>query len=200
MEAYWTEGVARRLKVDERLRLTCAALGRFDLLKDVLVFERAGTVPEVVQRDGRRYLAYPHFGDGTEGLPDAVYEVRVAEQIGGECVAPLPSRAVPGSQDGASFARARGAAGTAPTGTRGLTGPRPLGPPVVHVGLARMASVPVFSAVSGPAPVSSETAGSAEGGAARTHVGCEGRPSAGGCCGGCAGTYGWLPARARTAV
>ncbi|MET7716959.1 glycosyltransferase family 2 protein [Streptomyces sp. NPDC005407] len=105
METYWTEGLAKRLKVGERLRLTSAALGHFDLLKDVLAFERAGTAAEVVERDGRRYLAYPHFGEGTEGLPDAVYEVRVAEQVGGERVTPLPSPVAPGRQDGASFAR-----------------------------------------------------------------------------------------------
>ncbi|MEU4497833.1 glycosyltransferase family 2 protein [Streptomyces sp. NPDC023998] len=104
MDAYWTDGVARRLKVGQRLRLTCAPAGRFDVLKDVLAFERAGSVPGVVQRDGHRYLAYPHFGAGVEGFPDAVYEVRVAEQVGGEPVTPLQAYSAPGPR-GASFVR-----------------------------------------------------------------------------------------------
>ncbi|MBT2391611.1 glycosyltransferase family 2 protein [Streptomyces sp. ISL-1] len=96
METYWTDGVAKRLKVGERLRLTCAATGRFDVLKEVLAFERAGTVPDVVEREGRRYLAYPHFGKGTEGFTDEVYEVRVAERAGEEHLTPLDPAAATG--------------------------------------------------------------------------------------------------------
>ncbi|WP_406000922.1 glycosyltransferase family 2 protein [Streptomyces sp. NBC_00829] len=105
MDAYWTEGVSRRLRVGERLRLTSAAAGRFDLLTEVLAFERAGRVPEVVERDGRRYLAYPRFGEGEEGFPDAVYEVRAAEEVGGEQIGPLRARRAPGSRGRASFVR-----------------------------------------------------------------------------------------------
>lgn len=38
LRSYWSPGLARRLKVNERLRLICIAEGRLDLLLDVLQF------------------------------------------------------------------------------------------------------------------------------------------------------------------
>ncbi|MER6342987.1 glycosyltransferase family 2 protein [Streptomyces sp. NPDC001595] len=74
-DAYWTESVARRLRVDERLRLHLVAEGRADLLVDVLEFIRSKKQPAAVQENrGRRlYLAYPHFRDPAAGLPDSLY-------------------------------------------------------------------------------------------------------------------------------
>ncbi|MGW7366910.1 glycosyltransferase family 2 protein [Streptomyces sp. NPDC054841] len=88
MAAYWTPGVARRLRAEKRLRLTCVALGRPDLLRDVLAFSRADTVPQVVRRRGRAYLAYPHFQEPEAGIPVSAYEVTVPERIGGERIEP----------------------------------------------------------------------------------------------------------------
>jgi hypothetical protein len=73
-DGYWTEGVARRLKVEERLRLHLVAEGRADLLLDVLKFLKAKKqAPAVLEDKGRRlYLVYPHFRDAA-GLPDSLY-------------------------------------------------------------------------------------------------------------------------------
>ncbi|MFE7772831.1 glycosyltransferase family 2 protein [Streptomyces sp. NPDC057445] len=96
MAAYWTPGVARRLRTEERLRLTCAGLGRPDLLRDVLAFGSAGSHPELVRRGSRDYLAYPHFDDPAAGVPASAYAVTVTERIGGRRIEPrlpLPGRA-----------------------------------------------------------------------------------------------------------
>ncbi|MEE1802616.1 glycosyltransferase family A protein [Streptomyces sp. JV176] len=84
MERYWNPGVARHIKVAERLRLECVALGRLDLLADVLAFIKAETVPEVVHRGRARtpYLALPHFGERGTGLKDASYEVTTRDWVG----------------------------------------------------------------------------------------------------------------------
>ncbi|MEV6053961.1 glycosyltransferase family 2 protein [Streptomyces sp. NPDC052107] len=75
MDAYWTPGVARRLKVHERLRLHLVALQRADLLLDVVEFvkakQQAGALLE--KRGTRVYLAYPHFRSKTAGVPDDIY-------------------------------------------------------------------------------------------------------------------------------
>ncbi|PWS42151.1 glycosyl transferase [Streptomyces sp. ZEA17I] len=95
MRAYWTPGLARRLKVQERLRLTCVAEGRLDLLLDILRFLKDKKKPKAVRKGlrGRLHLTYPHFGDAA-GLPDAVYELTVPERIGGgKPVAPEPQTA-----------------------------------------------------------------------------------------------------------
>lgn len=92
MRAYWTPGLARRLKVQERLRLTCVAQGRLDLLLDVLRFLKDKEKPKAVRKGlrGRLHLTYPHFGEGA-GLPDAAYELTVPERIGGgRPVVPVP--------------------------------------------------------------------------------------------------------------
>ncbi|WP_078887591.1 glycosyltransferase family 2 protein [Streptomyces sp. NRRL S-118] len=78
MDAYWTPGVARRLKTEDRLRLTCVARNEPEVLRDVVAHLRAGTPPERVRRRGRVYLAYPHFRDTAAGIPDAAYELREA--------------------------------------------------------------------------------------------------------------------------
>ncbi|GGO80858.1 glycosyltransferase family 2 protein [Wenjunlia tyrosinilytica] len=75
-DAHWNDGVARRLSVEERLRLHLVAAGRLDLLKDVLEFIRSKQEPEIVldHRARRAYLAYPHFRDPSAGIPDSVYD------------------------------------------------------------------------------------------------------------------------------
>jgi glycosyltransferase involved in cell wall biosynthesis len=87
LDAYWNEDVARRLRVQERLRLHLVAAGRPDLLTDVVEFVRAKKdAPAVLERGGRRpYLAYPHFRDPAAAIPDAVY---LAD--------PREARAIPG--------------------------------------------------------------------------------------------------------
>ncbi|MFB4424562.1 glycosyltransferase family 2 protein [Streptomyces sp. QL37] len=88
MKSYWTDGVARRIKVGERLRLVCVAHGRLDLLADVLRFLQSREVPELVGSESgdKLFLAYPHFRDGEAGLRDADYEVTVPDWHGGRRV------------------------------------------------------------------------------------------------------------------
>ncbi|WP_251020097.1 glycosyltransferase family 2 protein [Streptomyces sp. ISL-98] len=85
MDKYWSPGVARRLKVPERLRMHYVAEGRADLLADHLEFMRSKAVPDIVRRGsaGKPYLAYPHFGDKAAGVPDEMFAVTVAEWVGG---------------------------------------------------------------------------------------------------------------------
>ncbi|MFI1416445.1 glycosyltransferase family 2 protein [Streptomyces sp. NPDC020731] len=93
MDVHWTEGVARRLKVEERLRLHLVAGQRLELLMEVLRFVREKKQPQaLLERRGRRvYLAYPHFRDRAAGIPDSVY-----------LASPREARGVPGYRaDGA---------------------------------------------------------------------------------------------------
>ncbi|KKD06257.1 glycosyltransferase family 2 protein [Streptomyces sp. WM6386] len=98
MDAYWTDEVARRLRVDERLRLHLVAEERPETLADVLEFLRAKKqAAALLEKRGRRlYLAYPHFRDAAVGIPDSVY---LAE--------PREARAFPGYREGGldSFVR-----------------------------------------------------------------------------------------------
>lgn len=98
LEAYWTDEVAHRLRVEERLRMHAVAEQRPELLLDLLEFRRAGKEPEaLLEKRGRRvYFAYPHFRDTATGIPDALY---LAE--------PREARAVPGYREGGldSFVR-----------------------------------------------------------------------------------------------
>jgi hypothetical protein len=91
MDAHWNEGVAHRLKVDERLRAHLVAQQRPDLLTDVVEFiKQDKQAAAVLEKRGRRlYLAYPHFRDGQAGIPDSVY---FAE--------PREARAYPGYREG----------------------------------------------------------------------------------------------------
>ncbi|MEV5429156.1 glycosyltransferase family 2 protein [Streptomyces sp. NPDC052701] len=91
MDAYWTEGVARHLKVEERLRLHLVAAQRPDLLLDVVKFVKAKKqAPALLEKRGRRlYLVYPHFRDRAAGIPDSVY---LAE--------PREARVFPGYREG----------------------------------------------------------------------------------------------------
>lgn len=90
-DTYWTEGVAQRLKVHERLRLHLVAEQRPELLLDVVKFVKAKKqAAALLERKGRRvYLAYPHFRDRAAGVPDSVY---LAE--------PREARAFPGYREG----------------------------------------------------------------------------------------------------
>ncbi|WP_392670452.1 glycosyltransferase family 2 protein [Streptomyces sp. LN785] len=90
MDAYWNDGVARRIKVAERLRLVCVARGRADLLVDHLTYLRAETVPDLVRSPGgdRLYLGYPHFRDASAGFRDCDFEVTVPDWHDGRRVDP----------------------------------------------------------------------------------------------------------------
>ncbi|WP_406459883.1 glycosyltransferase [Streptomyces sp. NBC_01622] len=87
MAAHWTDEVAVRLKVDERLRLHLVAKERPELLLDVVEFVKSKKRPDaVVEKRGRRvYLAYPHFRSEAAGLPDSLYlaEPREAREVEG---------------------------------------------------------------------------------------------------------------------
>ncbi|MFF9483635.1 glycosyltransferase family 2 protein [Streptomyces sp. NPDC014676] len=91
MDVHWTEGVARLLKTEERLRLHLVAGQRLELLLDVLRFVQEKKQPQaLLERRGRRvYLAYPHFRDRAAGIPDSVY-----------LATPREARAVPGHRAG----------------------------------------------------------------------------------------------------
>ncbi|MFF5478311.1 glycosyltransferase family 2 protein [Streptomyces sp. NPDC012935] len=91
MDAYWTPGIAGRLKVHERLRLHLVAEQRPELLLDVVQFVKAKKqAAALLEKKGRRvYLAYPHFRDAAAGIPDSVY---LAE--------PREARAFPGYREG----------------------------------------------------------------------------------------------------
>ncbi|MEU9440516.1 glycosyltransferase [Streptomyces sp. NPDC048304] len=93
MEAYWTPGVARRLKVHERLRLHLVARQRTDLLLDVVEFVKAKKQPEAVleKRGTRVYFAYPHFRSKQAGIPDEIY-----------LAAPREARSVEGYREAAA--------------------------------------------------------------------------------------------------
>ncbi|WP_037675629.1 glycosyltransferase family 2 protein [Streptomyces griseus] len=84
MDAHWNEGVAQRIKVQERLRLHLVAMQRPDLLKDVLEFVKAKREPDPVlkKQNTRLYLAYPHFRDRKAGVPDRVYLAEAREAKG----------------------------------------------------------------------------------------------------------------------
>jgi glycosyltransferase involved in cell wall biosynthesis len=93
MQAYWTPGVARRLKVHERLRLHLVARQRTDLLLDVVEFIKAKKQPDAVleKRGTRVYFAYPHFRSPQAGIPDEIY-----------LAAPREARAVEGYREAAA--------------------------------------------------------------------------------------------------
>ncbi|GAA3498057.1 hypothetical protein GCM10019016_051600 [Streptomyces prasinosporus] len=101
MDVHWNEGVAGRLKVEERLRLHLVAERRLELLVDVLEFVRAKKqAPALLERRGRRlYLAYPHFRDRAAGVPDSVY-----------LASPREARAFPGYREGGTGSLLRRAA------------------------------------------------------------------------------------------
>ncbi|MFJ9863571.1 glycosyltransferase family 2 protein [Streptomyces sp. NPDC101165] len=75
MDAYWTPGVARRLKVHERLRLHLVAVRRPELLLDVVKFVKAKKQAAAIleKRGTRVYLVYPHFRSKEAGIPDQVF-------------------------------------------------------------------------------------------------------------------------------
>lgn len=91
MAAHWSEDIARRFKVEERLRLHLVAEQRPELLLPVVEFIKAKKqAAALLEKKGRRlYLAYPHFRDAAAGIPDSVY---LAE--------PREARAFPGYRGG----------------------------------------------------------------------------------------------------
>ncbi|GEK00840.1 hypothetical protein TNCT1_31160 [Streptomyces sp. 1-11] len=98
MEAYWTPGVARRLKVHERLRLHLVAEQRTEPLLEVVEFIRSGKqAAALLERRGTRvYLAYPYFRSEGAGVPDAVY-----------LAGPKEARAFPGYREPAAHSLPR---------------------------------------------------------------------------------------------
>ncbi|MEV0171815.1 glycosyltransferase family 2 protein [Streptomyces sp. NPDC050803] len=86
MAAYWNEDVARRLRVDERLRLHLVAGRQPERLLEVLKFTKAKKQPAaLLEKKGRRlYLAYPYFRDAEAGIPDSVYLAEPREARGFE--------------------------------------------------------------------------------------------------------------------
>lgn len=98
MEAYWTPGVARRLKVHERLRLHLVAEQRTEPLLEVVEFIRSGKqAAALLERRGTRlYLAYPYFRAEGAGVPDAVY-----------LAGPKEARAFPGYREPAAHSLPR---------------------------------------------------------------------------------------------
>ncbi|MGW1747746.1 glycosyltransferase family 2 protein [Streptomyces sp. NPDC002092] len=101
MEQFWSEGVARRLKVEERLRLHLVAEQRPELLVPVVQFVKAKKqAAPVLEKKGREvYLAYPHFRDATAAVPDSVYlaaprEARAVEGYREHSAASVLKRAV----------------------------------------------------------------------------------------------------------
>ncbi|MEU6369017.1 glycosyltransferase [Streptomyces sp. NPDC046931] len=97
MDAHWHEGIARRLKVNERLRFHLVAQGRADLLADVLRFLKANKAPtaHLDPRAGKAYLAYPHFRDRTAGLPDDWFVPTTRETVTIEAFKPVASAHFP---------------------------------------------------------------------------------------------------------
>ncbi|MDT9700029.1 glycosyltransferase family 2 protein [Streptomyces sp. P17] len=91
MAAHWNEGVAQRLKVEDRLRMHLVAGQQPERLLEVLKFTKAKKQPAaLLEKKGRRlYLAYPYFRDAEAGIPDSVY---LAE--------PREARAHPGYREG----------------------------------------------------------------------------------------------------
>ncbi|MGW2723987.1 glycosyltransferase family 2 protein [Streptomyces sp. NPDC001492] len=75
MEEFWSEGVAGRLKVEERLRLHLVAEQKPELLVPVVEFVKAKKqAAAVLEKKGREvYLVYPHFRDAKAAIPDSVY-------------------------------------------------------------------------------------------------------------------------------
>ncbi|MFC3990949.1 glycosyltransferase [Actinoplanes siamensis] len=70
-EAYLTDGIARRLGPETRIRLAVARHGSLDDLLAVIRQDAEVGVPPTVERDGRRFAAYPGFGT----LPDECFDV-----------------------------------------------------------------------------------------------------------------------------
>ncbi|MCN9239487.1 glycosyltransferase [Streptomyces sp. RY43-2] len=91
LEAHWHEGVARRMKVHEKLRMHLVAQGRADLLVDVVKFVKEKKAPTAFMDPGGAgaYLAYPHFRDRAAGLPDEWFTPTVRETVAIEAFKPL---------------------------------------------------------------------------------------------------------------
>ncbi|MFE0672272.1 glycosyltransferase family 2 protein [Streptomyces sp. NPDC058867] len=88
---HWNEGVAQRLRVEERLRMHLLAGRQYERLLEVAGFVKAKKEPAaLLEKKGRRvYLEYPYFRDADAGIPDSVY---LAE--------PREARGVPGFREG----------------------------------------------------------------------------------------------------
>ncbi|GAB2834581.1 hypothetical protein GCM10027073_73760 [Streptomyces chlorus] len=103
MDAHRSEGVARHLKVEERLRLRLYLVAEqgIELRTDAVKFTTPKRqAPALLERRGRRvYLVYPHFRDRAAGIPDSVY-----------LASPHEARAFPGYREGGTTTVLRRAA------------------------------------------------------------------------------------------
>ncbi|MFI9150267.1 glycosyltransferase family 2 protein [Streptomyces sp. NPDC053367] len=80
IERFYTPELDARMTAPHRIFAHCARHGMRRELLDVIEFlkqERAkgGRRHEVVVDRGRAYAAYPHFRDGTAGIPDSCYDI-----------------------------------------------------------------------------------------------------------------------------
>ncbi|MGW1210673.1 glycosyltransferase family 2 protein [Streptomyces sp. NPDC002499] len=75
MEEYWSEGIAARLRVEERLRLHLVAERRPELLLPVIEFvQDKQEAARLLERKGHHlYFGYPYFRDTAIGIPDWIY-------------------------------------------------------------------------------------------------------------------------------
>ncbi|MEU9287614.1 glycosyltransferase family 2 protein [Streptomyces sp. NPDC048275] len=107
VDAHWTEGVAGRLKVNERLRVNLAGHGRADLLVDVLEFIKKKKAPtlHVDARSRKTYLAYPHFRDREAGIPDSWFVPTSRETVTIESFHFAPGSHFPGMRTARRVAR-----------------------------------------------------------------------------------------------
>ncbi|MET8285616.1 MULTISPECIES: glycosyltransferase family 2 protein [Streptomyces] len=107
IDAYWTEGVADRLKVNERLRVNLAGLGRADLLVDLLEFLRKKKAPalHVDPRSRKAYLGYPHFRDKEAPIPDGWFVPTSRETVTIDSFKFAPAAHFPGMRTARRVAR-----------------------------------------------------------------------------------------------
>ncbi len=77
-EQYLTEGIAGRLDIETRLRLSVAGQGGVDDLLAMIRHDAEQGVPATVEEDGRWYAAYPGFRSTRSSLPDGVFDVTEA--------------------------------------------------------------------------------------------------------------------------
>ncbi|MFG2419602.1 glycosyltransferase family 2 protein [Streptomyces sp. NPDC048448] len=107
LDAYWTEGVADRLKVNERLRVNLAGLGRADLLVDLLEFLRKKKAPalHVDPRSRKAYLGYPHFRDKEAPIPDGWFVPTSRETVTIDSFKFAPAAHFPGMRTARRVAR-----------------------------------------------------------------------------------------------
>jgi CDP-glycerol glycerophosphotransferase len=74
MDDYYTDEVARRLPVFQRVCYQLVRDDRLDELLELLRFQDSGQKPELVVDEGRLFVAYPSFREPSLRIPDTVFE------------------------------------------------------------------------------------------------------------------------------